>query len=127
MFLCAEKSPSKQAYDEAIRVCSRSGLMNFEAMANEAAALYFFDEGDEDWAMYYMTRALGLYGDWGATGKAEILQEEYKFEEPETRMKSTNLRGRCKYRPSVTAATKEVCFGRDDLETSETNALSDVT
>ena len=69
-------------------------------MANEATVLYFFDQGDGDWLVF------GLYGDWGATGKVNMLQEEYKFEEPDTRMKSTSLRGRRKYCASVTAATK---------------------
>jgi hypothetical protein len=40
--LSAEKTSSKTKYDEAIRVCSRSGLVNFEAIANENASLYFF-------------------------------------------------------------------------------------
>jgi hypothetical protein len=78
--LLAEQSRSKKAYDEAIRVCSRCGLMNFEALANESAALYFFEVGDEDWAMYYMGKAAGLYEDWGAVGKAQALKDTYQLE-----------------------------------------------
>ena len=32
--LSAEMKRNKKSFDEAIRVCSRSGLVNFEAMAN---------------------------------------------------------------------------------------------
>lgn len=79
--LLAEQSPNKKAFDEAIKVCSRTGLSNFEAMANEGAALFFFKEGDKDWGMYYMEKALELYDDWGATGKAKLLRLKYGIEE----------------------------------------------
>lgn len=75
--LLAERSHTKRAYDEAIRVCSRSGLVNFGALANESAALYFFSVDDEDWAMHYMDKAVGLYEEWGAMAKVQALKERY--------------------------------------------------
>jgi predicted ATPase len=80
--LQAEKTPSKEGYDNAIRVCARSGLPNFAGMANESAARYFLDTsadkgGDEEDGNYYMSRAISLYNDWGASAKVALLKQDF--------------------------------------------------
>jgi predicted ATPase len=110
--LLAEQSRNQATYDDAIRVCSRSGLMNFEAMANESAALYFFEEGDEDWGMSYMSKALHLYQDWGAMGKAKQLREQYEFQArgADHRVTNRSIQGRRNYKPSATQMANKVLF-----------------
>jgi hypothetical protein len=86
--------------------------MNFEAMANESAALYFFEEGDEDWGMYYMSKALHLYQDWGAMGKAKQLREQHEFEAggADHRVSNRSIKGRRNNRPSATQMANNVFF-----------------
>jgi ribosomal protein S28E/S33 len=86
--------------------------MNFEAMANESAALYFFEEGDEDWGMSYMSKALHLYQEWGATGKTEQLREQYEFQAggDDHRVINRSIKGRRKYTPSATQMANIVFF-----------------
>ena len=129
LFLQAAKSPSKSAFDEAIRVCSRSGLVNFQAMMNESAALYFLEQNDEELATYYMKRAVGLYEDWGATGKVNELLNGHKHLLGWNSMCSTrspsqsSIRHR-NYRESITASIKKVEFDAEDLDSSSIMNLS---
>jgi hypothetical protein len=132
--LLAEKSPSKEAYDKAISVCSRSGNVNFAAIANESTALYFFEQGDEDWAMHYLSRALILYGDWGALGKVNTMvktmeRKKMRFRESVLLNSQTSanssLRGRSRFRKSLIAALEQVCFTAKEicnLKKGQTNA-----
>jgi hypothetical protein len=114
--LIAERSPSKAAYDSAIRVCSRSGLLNFEAMANESAGLFFLDQGDHYWGKFYLERALGLYKDWGATGKLHALEAKHsdllednadEIGAATGHVRNSSRYGRNKYRASLRNLTKK--------------------
>jgi hypothetical protein len=81
-------------------VCSRSGLLNFEAIANESAGLYFLGQGDKDWGMLHLSRAMGLYEDWGAAGKAGSLEKMNGVSVQSSRLNSSSLKGRRNHRAS---------------------------
>lgn len=97
--LQAAAQPSKEAFDRAIRVCSRSGLMNFEAIANETAAMYLIEKhNDFEWGRYYLERAMALFAEWGCTLKVKRLQEEYDFNgDSNLRMGGHGVKGTRKY------------------------------
>jgi hypothetical protein len=129
LFLQATKSPGKSAFDEAIRVCSRSGLVNFQAMMNESAAHYFLEQNDEEMAIFYMKSAVSLYEDWGASGKVrELLSDQKRLigwdqtcSTPRPSQSSTRHRH---HRESVTASITKVQFDAEDLDGSSVMDLS---
>jgi len=85
VFLLAEdgsidnKDPEsvKILYDDAIRTCTRSGLLHLAALASERAAGYFMEMDDESMASVYLSHARDLYYDWGASGKVMQMMEQY--------------------------------------------------
>ena len=122
-FLIAEKDPSKEKYDEAIRVCARSGLKNFEAMANESCGLYFLREDrDKDWAKYYLSKAVDLFEEWNATAKARLLKEQYKFIDCilDSPRNGSNQLGKRRVSTSFLAKMKSLRFDKSDLRISQT-------
>lgn len=115
--LLAEKTQTKKNYDEAIRVCSRSGLLNFEAIANENVGIYFETQKDKDWATHYVTRSLTLYEEWGAIGKAEAMRESHQHllvSSEEGRMRErrsgTTRHGRSNFRKSIATKIRSLSF-----------------
>jgi hypothetical protein len=76
-FLLAVKTPSKETFDEAIKVCARSNLVNFQALSNECALLYYLDHKQEALAYSHLMEAIRLYEAWGANGKVQQLRGEY--------------------------------------------------
>jgi hypothetical protein len=117
--LLAEQTQSKQKYDEAIRVCSRSGLLNFEAIANENVARYFDEQGDKDWATFYVTRSLQLYEEWGALGKATAMRHSHEHllaATPPSTVQTRERRGgsghlgRSNYRKSIARKIRNLSF-----------------
>ena len=82
--LLAERYPSKQRYDEAIRICCRSGFKNFEAIAFECCGSWLSEKNkrhnnidDHYWASVYLSQSVQRYLEWEAIGKAEQLREKY--------------------------------------------------
>merc|ERR1712137_472728 len=73
----AEESPSKEKYDKAIKACARLGLVHHEAYMCERAGDFFLEQNDEGWGEHYLAEAILLYGEWGATGKADCLTDDY--------------------------------------------------
>lgn len=125
--LQAEKSLSKDAYDDAIRVCARSGLPNFAAMANESAALHFLETpvemgGDEEYGTYYMTRAIALYNEWGAGAKVTLLEHQFPhcFEEYKKSISAgiavtSSNRGRSQHPEDCTGDAMNLAFTGQDM------------
>ncbi|MBN1237653.1 MAG: AAA family ATPase [Gammaproteobacteria bacterium] len=60
-------------YDRAIAAASDHGFASIEAVAAEAAARFWFDEGKADFGNIYLQKALHAYEIWGAHGKAADL------------------------------------------------------
>ena len=120
--LLAEKIPSKQNYDEAIRVCCRSGCKNFEAIAFECCGLWFADQRDDYWSSFYLSHAAERYLEWGAIGKADALHTTFPFLEATGDISSlgTNFRGKRVHRDYVMENTKSLRF--EDFEILESDA-----
>ena len=79
IMLQAVESPSKKRFDEAIRICGRSGLVHYQAYINERAGVYFLEKDDESWAQFYLSQSMKLYRDWGATSKVDAMSKKYPF------------------------------------------------
>jgi hypothetical protein len=62
-----------------MNVAARSGFSVIEAIANERAGEYMISVGDLFWAETYLSRALLLYGEWGATPKMRQMVDNYNF------------------------------------------------
>ena len=96
----AEESPSKEKYDKAIKACARLGLVHHEAYMCERAAEFFDDQGDDGWSEFYAGQAILLYGEWGATGKADRLTEDYSHVLTKSSLResvNSSLQGRSRY------------------------------
>eukprot|EP00980_Cylindrotheca_fusiformis_P003353 scaffold747_cov120-Cylindrotheca_fusiformis.AAC.9 len=106
----AEESPSKENYDKAIRACARLGLVHHEAYMCERAGLYFNSRMDERWSEFYLAQAVLLYGEWGATGKAERLTDEHSLHDSCIQESSNNssLLGRSRYSSKELDALREI-------------------
>jgi hypothetical protein len=77
--LVAEESRTQARYDEAIKVCARSGLIQHQAYMYERAGLALMDKQDKGGAEYYLSLAMELYEDFGALGKVLQLKDQYAF------------------------------------------------
>mmetsp|Transcript_4268 Transcript_4268/g.10675 ORF Transcript_4268/g.10675 Transcript_4268/m.10675 type:complete len:1147 (+) Transcript_4268:137-3577(+) len=128
LVLQAIQQPSKDTFNEAIRTCARLGLIHYEALVFEHAALYYLEQNDEDWAEYYMAQAYGLYRDWGATGKTDQLMENYStlLHSSSLSAKSggTSLKGRSRYIPQYSQRVKELNLARLSINSNSTSSMS---
>ncbi|KAL3918505.1 MAG: hypothetical protein SGILL_004204 [Bacillariaceae sp.] len=125
LFLQAAKTSERKTIDNAIKVCSRSGLVNFQAILTEKAALKCLERNDEEQAFYYMEKAVGLYHDWGATGKAiDLVTRHGKLLGSsrscsfQTAMASSSISRHLNYRQSVTSSIQKVEFDGRELSES---------
>jgi predicted ATPase len=115
LMLKAEDSPSKERYNNAIKACARLGLIHHEAYMCERTGLWFLEQNDEGWAEFYLAQAYVLYGDWGATGKANQMKEDHQ-----ELLKSSSLgekansalKGRSRYSSEHADLLKEVTWSR---------------
>ena len=78
LMLAAVEDPSKERYENAIRICCKMGILHYAAIMCEQAAQYFRHVKDNEWADYYIREALSLYCDWGAEGKAYQLAQQHE-------------------------------------------------
>lgn len=69
----------KRKFEGAITSSMRSGNMHDGALASELAGEYFARSGDVFWAQFYFTKALDMYSEWGANGKAAQLLVNQSF------------------------------------------------
>lgn len=64
-------------YDEAIQLAKQNKYLTEEAMANELAAKYYLQQGNERVARSYINDAYNCYVTWGATAKVSQLEKQY--------------------------------------------------
>jgi predicted ATPase/signal transduction histidine kinase len=64
-------------YDEAIAGARRQGFRHHEALANERAAAFYRERGQDTVAAVYVMAARYAYEQWGATGKVQALERAY--------------------------------------------------
>ena len=79
LFLKAMKSPSRDAFREAIESCAEGKFVNLEAMINERYAVFLREEKDEATFKECITNAYFLYQEWGAHAKALQLSKDHAF------------------------------------------------
>ncbi len=70
-------SRAERHYERAIVLCGRRGMRNIWALAHQRRGEFHLREGNDDDALYDINNAIRLYGDWGATAKAEQLKEKH--------------------------------------------------
>ena len=77
--LAGKHKQAAKLYDQAIKSAmeNRLGLLQFEAIACEVAARYYYSKGEDKAAEIYMNDACRGYLKWGAIGKVKRLCEEY--------------------------------------------------
>jgi hypothetical protein len=79
LMLQAEESPSKPQYDDTIKACCRSGLIQHRAYLYERAGLYMLEHKDAGYGKFYLERAMNMYCEWGAHGKVQQLSRLHVF------------------------------------------------
>jgi hypothetical protein len=67
----------KALFDSAISVSRRAGFLNFVAIINERASIYYQETNDMEWASYYMTGTFDAYQRWGAVRKYMSLIQDH--------------------------------------------------
>eukprot|EP00934_Nitzschia_sp_Nitz4_P005477 Nitzschia sp. Nitz4//scaffold219_size35776//22461//25811//NITZ4_007825-RA/size35776-processed-gene-0.12-mRNA-1//-1//CDS//3329542323//5467//frame0 len=125
LMLVAEASPSKENYDVAIRACARLGLLHYEAYLCERTADLFLEQGDSNWAEFYMAQAYVLYDDWGAKGKLSQMEVLYPHLLKSASMResvSSALKGRSRYDSTHSDVLKELDL--QDLRSDTSSALA---
>ena len=64
-------------YDQAVALARKSGFIHEEALADELAARYLLNQGQNDAARTYLQAALEKYEAWGAKRKVAHLKSRY--------------------------------------------------
>lgn len=72
-----ENWSAQELYDRAIAGAKNNGYIQEEALANELAAEFYLGVGRDKIAQLYITDSYYNYIRWGATAKAEQLEEKY--------------------------------------------------
>ncbi|VEU38495.1 unnamed protein product [Pseudo-nitzschia multistriata] len=125
MMLEAIESPSKERFDEAIRVTARLGMVQHAAVVYENAGLFFTEQGNEGLAEYYFSEASKLYTDWGATGKTKDMIEKHNFLGSSSLNRNQSngfIKGRTRFSPETMLSMQEIKIGPGSSE-----RISDIT
>lgn len=64
-------------YQKAILIAQENGFISFEAIGNELLAKYYLSQNENNFAEFYLQKALFKYQQWGAVSKAERLINDY--------------------------------------------------
>lgn len=140
----AEKNPSKESYDKAIKACARLGLVHHEAYMCERTAELFRKKNDVEWVKHYISEAILLYGEWGAGGKVDKLLTDYGDVLQGSSIRdsvNTSLQSRCRYsakelvnlrridwknlkKHSEDESANDFTFGRDDASFASSMSLA---
>ncbi|NEQ35536.1 MAG: AAA family ATPase [Okeania sp. SIO3I5] len=72
-----KKAEAIELYNKAIALAQENEYIQEEALANELAAKFYLDWGQEKLAGFYMTDAHYCYSLWGAIAKVRHLEENY--------------------------------------------------
>ena len=69
----------KDKYDKALRLSDTNDYLNEQALIYELAGRHFFQIQDEALQLYYLTKAIKAYKQWGALSKVNSLKQEFPF------------------------------------------------
>ena len=92
-----QKVEAMELYNKAIAGAKENEYLNEEALANELAAKFYLDWGQEKIARLYMTDAHYCYSRWGAAAKVKHLEANYPQLCPSPTVKTFGLN------PKITA------------------------
>ena len=74
---------AEKNYQFAISTAGRSGLLQDSALANERYGTFLFDSAkDHNGALFHFKTAIKLYHEWGATQKANLLEDRVSLDFP---------------------------------------------
>ncbi len=79
LFLKSMKSPSRDAFRDAIDECAEGKFVNLEVMVNDRYAAFFRHVKDEAASKECIANAYFLYQEWGADAKAMQLSKDHEF------------------------------------------------
>jgi len=68
---------AQRYYVKAIAEARANSFVHIEAIACELTAMFFHEQGNAEISNYYMSRAIYSYSSWGATAKAEQLEQAH--------------------------------------------------
>ncbi len=91
LFLKAMKSPSRDAFHDAIEACAEGNFVNLEAMVNERYAAFLRGVQDEAASNECLKDAYFLYQEWGADAKALQLSKDHEFLKKAKRKKARSF------------------------------------
>ena len=74
-----DKLDIKEKYDKALRLSDTNDYLNEQAMIYELAGRHFHKIQDEALQLYYLTKAIKAYRQWGALSKVNSLKQEFPF------------------------------------------------
>ncbi|CAB9515760.1 serine threonine protein kinase [Seminavis robusta] len=108
-----------KGYDEAIRCAARAGFTNHEAIGNERAGRFLVgvkennkrakeDDAVADQAKAYISRAMALYREWGATAKVDQLEDQFPQLQPSKLMQGSNMKARRRFSRTLTARFRDM-------------------
>jgi hypothetical protein len=66
------------------------------------------DDGVTSMAKDYISRAMALYREWGATAKVEQLEKEFPSLQPSIMMKGSNIKARRRFSRTLTARFRDM-------------------
>ena len=75
--LSGKNQKAMKLYDEAIESARKFRFLNYEALGNEVAGRFYINNGSDRIARIFITEAHACYKAWGATAKAQDLEEKY--------------------------------------------------
>jgi len=75
--ICGKKGKAELLYDKAIKLAKENQFIQEEALANELAAKYYFQNDRINIAELYMREAYYCYFRWGAKAKVKQLEDKY--------------------------------------------------
>jgi hypothetical protein len=88
----------RKSYDSASAQLSRSGFFHYSALANEHVGCFMLRHDDQFWGEHYLSRAVVLYRDWGATVKVQQMLMEHQFIRLEEEVDPISTRSRISVR-----------------------------
>eukprot|EP00957_Ditylum_brightwellii_P166200 12652636-Ditylum_brightwellii.AAC.1 len=78
-FTAGRKSEATEKYEQAVIFSRNNKFIQDQALSNELAAKFHAEQCNYCKASHYYGKAHALYVEWGATGKADHLRENFPF------------------------------------------------
>lgn len=87
--ITGDELAAERLYEQAVTASRANGFIHWEAMANEAAGLFYRERDFESIATMYLRQARSCYLRWGATAKVQQLDMQFPHLVDRTSLTST--------------------------------------